>query len=80
MSRLVKFGGKIYPRYLFEATGSDPRDCPQCGGLGVVPEQLDDDRIDEMVPCPTCKMWCKRCKRSVPKSHVCEQGGQGVSR
>jgi hypothetical protein len=50
-----------------------PGVCVHCGGLGVVPEKVDDDLLDEMVPCFWCRRYCKACGQWVQKSgHECK--------
>jgi hypothetical protein len=75
MSRMVRYGGQLFPRGLFEPPLNPPRGaCVHCGGLGHVPEQIDEDLPDEMVPCSWCQIYCRKCKRWVTKKdHVCQQ-------
>jgi hypothetical protein len=77
MSRLVRWGSAFVPRALVEPAGTvQPGVCPQCGGLGSVPEQIDRDRFDEMVPCWRCRMYCKTCKWVPKEGH--EHGEKNV--
>ena len=63
MSRFVEWGGKLWGRGFFEPPLDLPAGtCVQCGGLGVVPEQIDEERYDVAVPCWRCRMFCKTCK------------------
>ena len=74
MSQWVEWGGKLW-HYRFFQPDLDlkPGTCPTCGGLGVVPQQIDDERYDIAVPCDRCKMFRKTCKQWVKREgHTCE--------
>jgi hypothetical protein len=73
MSRLVQWGDKIMPRSLFEADLSHQADsCTVCGGATVMVEQIDDERLDVVVPCWGCRMYCRDCRKYVKKNgHQC---------
>lgn len=75
MSRFVEWGGKLWGRSFFEPSLWEPLPpgtCPRCGGLGVVPEQIDEERYDVAVQCPSCQMWCKVCRKWVKREgHQC---------
>ena len=69
--RNVYYGGELLPRELFDMPGP-PGSCPRCGGMGRVPESIDRELPDVMVPCDMCQMWCGRCKQWVAKKgHQC---------
>lgn len=69
---LVNWDGKLIPRCVVEPDLNPPKgSCTRCGGLGRVPEQIDEDRHDVMVPCFMCQMFCKTCGRWRAKVHVC---------
>lgn len=77
MSRRRLGGGGWWPRSPFEY---DPvfdkasPSCPRCGGLRKIPEPIDEEKLDALVPCPHCQMWCLDCKRYVTrKGHVCRK-------
>lgn len=74
MSRFVEWHGKLWPRSFFDPPVDLPAGiCGWCGGLGVVPEQIDEERADVMAPCPHCRMWCKACRAWVERAeHQCE--------
>jgi len=45
MSRFVNWRGKHWERGFFDPPPDLPKGtCPQCGVLGVVPEQIDEER------------------------------------
>lgn len=74
---LVDWGGQLVPRSLVEDVQVKGA-CPECGGLGSIPEQIDRDRWPTMVPCHRCQIFCRECKRHVDKSgHPCpaQKGG-----
>lgn len=73
MSRLVEWGGKYWGREFFRPPlVLPPGACPHCGGLGVVPEQYDEERYDAAVPCYHCQVYCKTCKTYVKRAgHEC---------
>ena len=73
MSRFVEWGGKYWERWFFEPPLDLPKGaCPNCGGLGVVAEQIDEERYDVAVPCHYCRMYCKTCKNWVKRAnHQC---------
>lgn len=73
MSRYVEWGGKLWERGFFNPPLKlSPGTCPNCGGLGVVPESIDEERYDVAVPCHYCRMYCKTCGKYVKrKDHVC---------
>jgi hypothetical protein len=77
MSRFVEYCGKLWPREFFDPRlDLLPGACPQCGGLGVVAESIDEERFDVAVPCWMCKMWCKVCHQWVKREgHECQTGG-----
>jgi hypothetical protein len=71
MSRFVRWGDSLLPRTLVEP---DPQTgvCPQCGGLGVYPDVIDDEQPEEMVPCWRCRKFCAACGQWVKKEgHRC---------
>lgn len=74
MSRYVESHGRLLPRSLFDPPLKlEPGVCVQCGGRGVVPEQIDEDGLDVLVQCPTCQMFCLRCREWVPRAqHDCK--------
>jgi len=47
--------GKPWPRGFFEPLDVPPGACPWCGGLKVVPHQIDEEQYDVAVTCPDCK-------------------------
>ena len=75
MSRFVEWRGKIWPRSFFDPPiDLPPGACGWCGGLGEIPEQIDEEKADMMVPCPHCRMWCKPCRAWVKRAgHNCYQ-------
>jgi hypothetical protein len=71
VSRFVDWGGKHWGREFFTHPAAAD-ECPRCGGLGVIPTEIDGARYDVAVPCPKCRMYCKDCKRWVkPAGHTC---------
>jgi hypothetical protein len=70
---MVLWHGKLVPRALVTPDGGEaPGVCVQCGGLGLVPETLHDDRLDEMCPCWACRKYCGACRKWVRKvGHAC---------
>jgi hypothetical protein len=72
MSKYVDWGGKIVPRSAVKPMEPiEAGTCGRCGGLGAVPEQIDDDRHDVMVPCYACQVFCKACGKYRTKPHEC---------
>jgi len=73
MSRWVKDGETIWPRSLFDPLGPPkPGECGACGGSGVISEAIDEDRHEVLVPCQSCRTFCKPCGRYVKKgAHIC---------
>ena len=73
MSQWASWKGRPFPRRLLMPHPSDPPgSCVECGGLGMVPERLDEERMDVMVACWRCTTWCNICGKRVAKSaHVC---------
>lgn len=63
---LVDWDGKLVPRALVEGVPARGA-CPNCGGLGEIPEEIDEDRWSTMVPCWRCRRYCKACKAWVLK-------------
>jgi hypothetical protein len=50
-----------------------PGVCVHCGGLGAVPEMIDEELPDAMVPCDWCRVYCKACDKYVLKTgHDCK--------
>lgn len=68
---LVNWDGKLFPRCLVTGGPVPEGACPQCGGIGSVPEQIDEDRLPVMVPCQACQVLCKRCRQWRKKVHDC---------
>jgi hypothetical protein len=62
----VEWRGKLVPSELLEHLRSDEL-CPECGGLGSFPEQIDVDHFPVMVPCQRCRRYCETCKKHVKK-------------
>ena len=76
MSRWVEWRGKYWDRLFFEVPHDLPRGaCQHCGDLGLVPEQIDEERFDVAVPCQHCQMFCKKCRRWVKRDGHEEQHG-----
>ena len=72
MSRFVRWGDNLLPRALVEPDPAQTGVCPQCGGLGVYPDVIDDEQPEEMVPCWRCRKFCAACGRWVNKEgHRC---------
>ena len=73
MSRFVEWGGELWGREVFNPPFNlPPGVCTWCGGLGVVPEQIDEERFDVAVPCWQCQMFCKQCRHWVTRqNHTC---------
>ena len=66
MSDWVEWDGSLLPSFLFVTWRDEkPGSCPACGGLGVVPVTVDEERFDVAFPCHQCKMFCQTCKRWV---------------
>lgn len=74
MSRWVEWRGTSLPRGLFDPPlDLKPGTCPRCGGLGVVPERIDEEKYDVAFPCQDCRMFCKTCRKWVKRAgHKCE--------
>lgn len=65
-SRYVWYKGKLVPRCAVEPTGFEPPGaCGICGGFGAIPETIDEERHDVMVPCYRCQKFCEACKQWV---------------
>lgn len=62
----VEWAGKLVPRSLVEGFPGREGSCGYCQGLGLVPEQLDEDRWPVMVPC-VCQRYCKVCQKWVTR-------------
>jgi hypothetical protein len=75
MSNFVRWGDRIVPRCVCEPPDDiPPGECVECGGLGLIPEMVNDDRLDEMVPCYRCQKYCRECKEWVKKAaHECSE-------
>ena len=75
MSRFVRWGDKLWERAFFDPPPNlPPGTCAWCGGLGVVPEQIDEDRYDVAVACPSCRTWCPHCHAWVQRAnHQCHE-------
>jgi hypothetical protein len=73
-SHYVDWGGRLVPRRIVEPDLSiTPGVCRACDGLGAVPETIDEERYDVMVPCHFCRVFCKLCDRYVAKTgHQCK--------
>jgi hypothetical protein len=78
MSRFVEWGGKYWERAFFEVPlDLPPGVCGHCGGLGVVPESIDEERYDVAVHCPWCRLFCRHCRAWVKRAeHVCPVQGK----
>ena len=77
MSRWVRYGGHLYPSALFEDTAPTPVKpgvCAYCGGSGLRVETIDAERLDEVVPCPMCRRFCKTCGKYRKIDHQCTKG------
>lgn len=75
-SNYVKWGRNLVPRFLCEPDDFRPGECSRCGGLGLIPEMIDDEQHEEMVPCFMCREYCKACGNWVRKSgHECKPKG-----
>ncbi len=74
MGKWVKWRGQTVPRTLMEPEVNPPASaCRHCGGAGEVPETIDDEKYDVMVPCHMCRTYCKACAKWVKKSgHDCQ--------
>jgi len=71
-TQLVEWDGKLLPRALVEPQYNPPaKTCGWCGGLGRVPEQLDDDRLPVMAVCQSCQEYCPACGKWRKKGHAC---------
>ena len=74
MSRrsFVEEGGHIVPRVLYEPASLGPYKCRTCCDTGVLIERIDEERFDTVIPCPTCRMFCKACNKTVRRvGHKC---------
>lgn len=73
MSRFVEWRGKLWERLFFDPPLDLPPDtCGHCGGLGLVPEQIDEERYDVAVACPWCRVFCQTCHNWVTRTgHKC---------
>jgi len=71
----VRWGRDLVPRVMCEPDEDvKPGTCVHCGGVGARPESIDEERYDEMMPCPWCRQFCKACQRYVPKTgHECKE-------
>lgn len=78
MSRWVEWGGQYWAQGLFDPPAHlPPGTCPDCGGLGVVPEQIASDRLDVAVACPRCRMYCGICRDWVKRAgHPCGENAK----
>ena len=63
---LVDWDGALIPRALVEDVQVKGA-CPSCGGLGLIPEQIDSDRWPTVVPCDRCRRYCATCRKWVEK-------------
>jgi hypothetical protein len=72
--RYIRMGRKHVPAFLCESPLDAPKGaCPHCGGSGSIPESIDDERYDVLVPCVWCQEYCKACADWVKKSgHECK--------
>jgi hypothetical protein len=62
----VMWDGQPVPRVIAEVPYPPPGTCVECGGIGMVPVDLGDDRYNEMFPCRTCNrfsVWCGVCRK-----------------
>jgi hypothetical protein len=75
MSRFVEWEGKLWGRGFFDPPlDLPPGACGWCGDLGVIPEQIDEERFDVAVPCPHCRMFCRPCNAwVVRRDHRCKE-------
>ena len=74
MSRrsFVRDGDQFVPRVLFEPPGLGPYSCKICRDTSVLIERIDEERHDVLVPCWSCRRYCKPCDKYVPKEgHAC---------
>jgi hypothetical protein len=66
-------GRKLVPSFLTEPLLNPPKGaCTRCGGSGSIPESIDEDLPDEMVPCFMCQEYCKTCADWKKKGHECK--------
>lgn len=73
MSRFVEWNGKLWGRSFFDPPDDlPPGTCGWCGGLGVVPERIDEERFDVAVRCQHCQKFCTGCRQWVKRDgHEC---------
>jgi hypothetical protein len=71
-------GRKLVPSFLCVPPLDVPKGaCSRCGGSGSIPESIDEDLPDEMVPCFMCQTFCRACSDWVKKSgHECKGKGK----
>lgn len=68
----IRWHDDLFPSFMFGELVHSPGVCVFCGGLGVVPEQIDEDRFPVAVPCWRCQVHCGRCRKWVTKEgHTC---------
>lgn len=72
-SRYVWYRGKILPRIFVEPPDElPPGVCRACGGTGEVAGTIDEERLDEMVACSECQMYCRECGEwALKEGHRC---------
>lgn len=70
----VKWNGKLMARPFVDDALQIKGACVECGGLGVVPMEIDEERPDEMVPCWKCREKCRACGAYFRKGteHLCK--------
>ena len=66
MPDLVNWHGKLVPRWLVTLSPVEfvPVTCRVCGGLGEIPETIDEENFDVMVPCYACGSKVNQCESS----------------
>lgn len=73
---VVDWGGRLVSRALVEVSATEvlaPGVCARCGGLGEIPETIDAERFDVMMPCHSCHLYCVECDAWVPRNgHKCK--------
>lgn len=65
----VRWHDELFPSLMFGELIHSPGICSWCGGLGVVPEQIDEERFPVAVPCGHCQMHCDHCRKWVTREH-----------